>query len=147
MSYEQERKTIEKRMRDNWDSFTVPVQYENVSVLKKGTQTLKDINGLEKFVRLTITPAGGEQIDVGGNADRYFGVITVQVFVKQGLGSAIVRKLVDEVYNIFNRQCFNGILCRTSTMDTIGEVNGWYQVNVNTPFYRETPYTPPIKIT
>jgi hypothetical protein len=138
MSYVNERKAIEKRLRDLHDSFQVPVQYENVAVLKQGTETLKDYNKTDKFIRLTITGSGAEQLDVGGSRDRSFGIITVQVFVKAGRGTNLARKIADEIKSIYNRKNFDGILCRTTEINDSGvNEDGWYQINVDTPFYRE----------
>jgi hypothetical protein len=148
MSFVNERKAIEKRLRDNFDSFIVPIQYENISTLKKGTETIKDTNDVDKFVRLTITGSGAEQRDVGGNADRHFGLITVQILVKSGLGSNLARKIADEIYYIYNRASFGEcITCQSSTIETFPEnADGWYQINVVTPFYRDQEYTPPVLV-
>jgi len=145
MSFADERKYIEKQLRDNFDSSIVPIQYENVATLKKGTETIKDTTTVKKFIRLTISSAGAIQRDVGGSADRHSGIITVGIFVKAGLGSNIARKIADDIYYIFNRQSFNGILTRTSTINSFPDnTDGWYQVNVDTEFYRDEEFVPPI---
>ena len=145
MSFADERKYIEKQLRDNFDSCIIPVQYENVATLKKGTETIKDFNSVKKFIRLNITSAGAIQRDVGGAADRHSGIITIGIFVKAGLGSNIARKIADDIYYVYNRQSFNGILCRTSSIDSFPEnTDGWYQVNVNTEFYRDQEFVPPV---
>lgn len=144
MSFADERKHIENRLRDNWDSWTVPIQYENTPVLMKGTEALKEMDEVEKFIRLTITTTGGEQRDVGGNADRYFGIITVQILTKAGIGNTLGRKLADQVYQIFNRQSFGEcITTQTTEIESFPNTqDGWYQINVNTPFYRDQEYVP-----
>jgi len=145
MSFADERKYIEKQLRDNFDSSIIPVQYENVATLKKGTETIKDFNTVKKFIRLSITSAGAEQVDIGGNLDRHHGIITVGIFIKAGMGSNIARKIADDIYYIYNRQSFNGIQCRTSSIDSFPDnEDGWYQVNVNTEFYRCETFNPPI---
>jgi len=147
MSFADERKYIEKQLKDNFDSSIIPIQYENVATLKKGTETIKDINKVEKFIRLTITGAGAEQVDIGGVQDRHSGIITVQIIVKAGLGSNIARKIADQIYYIFNRQSFNGILTRTASIESNPDnTDGWYQVNVNAEFYRDEVYNPPITL-
>ena len=143
MSFENERKVIEKRFNKNFDSFLVPVQFENVGVLKKGTEVIKNTQDVEKFVRLTITGTGSQQIDVGGNADRHFGLITVQILTKSGLGSNMSRKIADQIKQIYNRAVFDGIVCQPSEITTFPEnADGWYQVNIDTPFYRDEKFTP-----
>ena len=145
MSFADERKYIEKQLRDNFDSSIIPIQYENVATLKKGTETIKDITTVKKFIRLNITSSGAEQVDIGGACDRHYGIITVGIFVKAGMGSNISRKIADDIYYIFNRQSFNGILTRTSSIDSFPEnEEGWYQVNVNTEFYRNEEFIPPV---
>lgn len=130
---------------DNHDSWTVPVQFENVLTLKRGTEAVKDINELEKFIRLTITPVSSEQRDVGGNADRFEGLITVQVLIKAGLGSNLGRKIADEIYYAFNRANIDGLQCRSTYIDVFPNTqDGWYQINVNTPYYRDVVFSPPL---
>lgn len=145
MSFELERKNIETRLKNQLDSTQVPIQYENVSTLKKGTESIKDYNKTDKFVRLVIGATASQQIDVGGDADRYFGLITLSIFVKENIGTNLARKLVDQVFPIFHRQSFDGILCRETQIDTIGAQDGWYQINLNTEFYRDQRFILPVK--
>ena len=147
MSYESERKSIETRLRDYFDSSIVPIQYENVSTLKQGTQTIKDFNKVDKFIRLTITGADAEQIDIGGTYARHTSIITLSVFTKAGKGTALARKTLDTLYSIFNRQNFDEICCRTTAMVNVGEdADGWYQVNLDTEYYTDRQDTIPVKI-
>lgn len=147
MSYESERKSIETRLRDNFDSTIVPVQFENVSVLKKGTASIKDFSKVDKFVRLTITGAGAEQVDIGGTADRHTSIITLGIFTKAGKGTALAKKLADELYTIFNRQTFDGICCRNTEMINFGiDEDGWYQINLETEYYTDRQFIIPVKI-
>ena len=145
MSFVDERKAIEKQLKNNFDSSIVPIQYENVATLKKGTETIKDSTSVKKFIRLSITSAGATQRDVGGSADRHSGIITVSILVKAGLGSNVARKIADDIYYIFNRQSFDGILTRTATIDSFPDnTDGWYQVNVNAEFYRDQEFVQPV---
>lgn len=147
MSFESERKSIEARLRDYFDSTIVPVQYENVATLKQGTTTIKDFSKVDKFVRLTITGAGTEQVDIGGNADRHTSIITLGVFTKAGKGTALARKTADELYTIFNRQNFDEICCRTTTMINFDvDADGWYQTNLETEYYTDRQFIIPVKI-
>lgn len=146
MSFEKERKNIETRFKNNFDSGIVAVQYENVPTLKKGTVTIKDFNTEDKFVRLTIDSTASQQIDVGGNADRFFGLITIGIFTKENIGTNLARKLVDQLFPIFHRQSFEGILCRETQVTTLGAIDGYYQINLNTEFYRDERFILPVKL-
>lgn len=146
MSFETERKNIETRFKNNFDSSIVAVQYENVPTLKKGTKTIKDFNTEDKFVRLSIDSTASQQIDVGGDADRFFGLITVGIFTKENIGTNLARKLVDELFSVYHRQTFDGIVCRETQVTTLGATDGYYQINLNTEFYRDERFILPIKL-
>ena len=147
MSFVNERKIIEKRLRDNFDSSLVAIQYENVATLKKGSVTVKDVNTLDKFIKLTISSAGTTQIDVGGNADRYTGIITIGIFIKANKGTNLARKIADDLKHIFHRRSFDGILCRTTDIEYFPDnTDGWYQVNMNTEFYYDETFVIPVTL-
>lgn len=146
MNFELERKNIETRLKEGFDSSIVPIQYENVPTLKKGTGTLKDFSKTEKFIRLTINSTASQQIDVGGDSDRYFGLITVSVFTKENKGTNLARKIADDVFPIFHRQSFGNILCRETQVEVIGAIDGWFQINLNTEFYRDERFILPVKL-
>ena len=138
-NFEEERKVIEQRFRNNFDTVACPLQYENTTALKQGSDTIKDYKGLDKWVRLQILQASAEQVDIGGVQDRYRGIIQVSIFTKEGLGSNLSRKIADQVIPIFNRQVFEGIVCRTSNLANVAPLNGWTQLVVSTEYYRDQP--------
>lgn len=138
-NFEEERKVIEQRFRNNFDTVACPLQYENTTSLKQGSTTIKDVKSLDKWVRLQILQTAAEQVDVGGIQDRYRGIIQVSIFTKEGIGSNLSRKIADEVIPIFNRQVFDGIVCRSSQLANVPALNGWVQLVVSTEYYRDQP--------
>ena len=124
MTFEAARKNIEQRWADNW-LYSAYV-FDNRPAPE----------GEEVWVRLTILDGDTEQASIGGPTSlyRHFGIIAVQVFVKEQTGTAKARQLADTVASIFRGQKFNGILCRSPAVQRVGVIEGWFQINVNVPF-------------
>ena len=135
--YETERQYIESRFNTNWTSATTPIKFDNVNGLLKGTASLADARGHTEWVRLSIASGESLTATVGGTTTRHPGVIVVNVFTQSGAGTDRARELCDDVFDIFNNETFNGINCQASYATTEGDVDGFYQMTVSTPFYRD----------
>jgi hypothetical protein len=124
MSYEAERLSIETKLDDNW--MTTPIAYENVSFNPPSNSP---------WIRLFII--NGDSGYNTLNSFRYVGVVTIQVFTPQNGGTNTARKYADTISAIFRGKEFDGLIFRASTVKSVGISDGWYQVNVTIPFWRD----------
>jgi len=105
------------------------IQYENVPF---------DLNRAAEFVRLSIVKGDSDQASMGGTSGNFFkqdGVIFVQVFTPLGLGTSPANTLAESISGIWRNQQFNNIVCGAPDINHIGEVEGWFQINVACDFY------------
>lgn len=137
MTFELERKNIEEEFAAGWTSATTPIAYDNVKGLVKGTAMVKDSTGLAEWVRLEIINGPSDNVAIGGSPVRHTGTIVVNIFVKSGTGTDRARELADTVRGIFNNTSFDGIQCFATSLDTIGDNEGFYQMTCITPYYRD----------
>lgn len=135
--FENERQNIEEEFVAGWTSATTPIKFENVNGLVSGTDMLKDDKGLTQWCRITILNAASSNMVIGGTTVRHAGDIIVNVWVKSGTGTDTARELCDDVYDIFNNANFDGIQCHSSYVTTEGDVEGWFQMTVSTPYTRD----------
>jgi len=133
-SFSEEREAIETRFGTMFDTFTTPVQYGNVTVLKKGNVSIPTPYKGIQFVRLSLIGGTSQQQEVGRNITTINGTINVNVFTAQDIGSQPARDLVDQIFPIFNAVSFNGITTGAATVRELPPVNGWYQMNISVPY-------------
>ncbi len=128
MGYEAERQAIESRFETQWASAT-SIDFDNVDfVPTPGTS----------FVRLTILDGDSRQVSLGDSPlYRSIGVIIISIFTPLDIGSATGRTLADNAAAIFRGWQSSGIVCRSPSIQRVGKTNGWFQYNVNVPFYRD----------
>jgi len=88
------------------------------------------------WIRATIQEADSSVAGLGStNLYRNPGIISIQVFTKLGGGTKEGNDIAESIVSIFNGATFDGINCRASSIDRVGESEGWYQLNVTTPYY------------
>lgn len=133
-SFSQEREAIETRFANSFDTFTTPVQYGNLSILKKGAQTIPTPYKGNAFVRLNIIGGQSLQQEVTRSITTINGQISITVFTSQDLGTQLSRTLVDQIFPIFNAVVFNGITTGPATVRELPPNNGWYSMNINIPY-------------
>lgn len=137
MSFEAERKLVESHFKLSWQG-SAPVKYENVEFKEPTNQT---------WVALFINPGMGFQASLNPSpTHRIPGVIIVQVFTPKDTGTAQARKLADTAADIFRRLVLTDpaagkLVCRTPTLRPVGVEQGWYQMNVVIPYYRDVIYS------
>ena len=126
MSFEALRLSIEGRMAANWTATTVA--YPNVNF------TVPDV----PWVRLTVINGPGNTQGITGSTPtvRDTGLVSLQIFVKEGVGTKPATELVDLFTPIYEHTRFGGILCYTATVNHLGVTNGWHQTNITIPFRR-----------
>ena len=87
---------------------------------------------------LRILNADADQISLG--SDPYYrnvGVISIAVMTPEGIGSATAKGYCDALSAIFRSAQFSGILCRTPRIEEVGNMDGYYQIQVITEFQRD----------
>lgn len=133
-SFSEEREAIETRFGNMFDTFTTPVQYGNLTILKKGNVSIPTPYKGVQFVRLTLIGGTSVQQEVGRNITTINGTINVNVFVSQDVGTQPANEIVDQIFPIFNAVTFNGIRTGAATVRELPPVNGWYQKNISIPY-------------
>lgn len=96
----------------------------------------------EPWVRLTIVNGDSRSAGIAGENDilvEHFGRIVVQVFVRDGGGTAAARAIADAAAAVFQHARFDGIRSYAAAIRNVGnDGNSYYQINVSTPFRRFT---------
>lgn len=133
-SFSQEREAIETRFGNMFDTFTTPVQYGNVTILKKGNSSIPTPYKGAQFVRLALLGGTSQQQEVNRNITTINGTININIFVAQDIGTQPARDIADQIFPIFNAVSFNGITTGSATVRELPPVNGWYQMNVSIPY-------------
>lgn len=128
MGFQAAQALIETLFATNWTA--TPITYDGVSF---------DPRALEEWVRIAVREGAGNQASCGSSnvLFRYNGVVFVQIFTKNGLGSGRAKELADLVTPIFRSKVVSGIHYRVPVVTVVGASDAWYQVNVSCEFYRE----------
>ncbi|MDJ0952477.1 MAG: phage tail terminator-like protein [Acidimicrobiia bacterium] len=129
MSFDAERQVIETRFEANWSA--TPVRYPNVKFSTKD-QT--------EFVAIQHIPDDKMEKSLGTDPVQYrsYGDIVVQIFVKPNSGAARALQLADLVADVWRSAKFSGITVMAPRVAIVGVIEGWYQVDVISPYYRDT---------
>ena len=123
--FEDQWKSIEKRMNANWSGSSV--KFDNVPFNYPK----------EKYVALHVLFGDGFQASLGDVPFfRHVGVIMLQIFVPKERGTKDVGVLADKFRQVFNAKQFEGITTRAvSGPRRVGETAGWLQYNCDATFY------------
>lgn len=90
------------------------------------------------WARLTVREGESLQRSIGAPVKNYrtTGFTFVQLYSEIGVGDDSIRKLADTIKSKFTtttiKEC---VVFRTPSINPIGRIQGWWQVNVNCPFY------------
>ena len=122
-------KIIQERLKNNWT--TTPIAYSNVD-----SRLLED--GDDPWIRCTIVEGASSQHAMGdptghGNV-RHVGVITIQVFVREHTGTRQSRTYLDTLKSYWQVED-QGLTFRPASVFPVGVVNGWYQTNLDIPYF------------
>jgi len=129
MSFSEEQTDIEAYFQQRW--IHTPIAYDNVEF---------DPKEYSEWVRFVIRNGTARQVSIALDSPgfRYFGNIFVQIFTRSdtGVGRSLV--LADYVTELFRLASVNGIQFRTPSITRVGNMeDGWFQVNVDCPYFRE----------
>lgn len=129
------RIAIEKRLADNWA--TTPIQYWS-----SGVPFEPPTSG--GYITITVEEFSAQQITLGSSPQmhRYFGIITLQVFVPERQGAKTAAGYCDTLDELFRRAQFSQgnsglITCRTPQGQMVGVSDGWYQMNLSVEYQRD----------
>lgn len=132
MGVESKNAAIEKRLSDGW-SESAKIAWPNVAFEPPTDGTafirLKIIHGTSRQASIETTPL-----------HRSLGSIVIQVFTTKGIGTKQAEQLADTAATIYRSSTFSGITVRSPSIVDIGEIEDWYQMNVNMPFYADETY-------
>lgn len=137
-NFETEEDTITALFNAGWNSTTYPVAWPNIDFTPPANPTAST-----GWVRITVNPANARQAElgpVGARRYRHPGVVTVQVFTKDGTGSELSNQLCDTASAIFRGKTANNITYQAPYRDRVGSDDGWYQQNVVVPYYRDSDF-------
>ena len=126
MSFENERTEIENRLQANW--IDTPVSWENITFSEPNNSA---------WIRLNILNGATEYRAINYKK-RYNGIINVQIFVPIKTGTAIARQYSDIICSLFDSVIFDTVVCDTSSVTIVGSDAKWYQINVDTPYWRDS---------
>ena len=133
MTWENEIEAIESRFNTVWSaSPNTPIRFEN------DPRPAPDSG---EWVKCVVIPATAERSTLGIKNHRFTGFININIFVSKGTGTNRARTLADLASAIFRDTEFSGIVCRSPNITTIGDVEGFYQINVSVPYWRDYIYT------
>lgn len=129
MSYSAEESALRVRFASAWTQ--TPVHWPNVAF---------ESAGKEEWVRFRVFNEPAKQAAMGGGNQhlyRYPGFVFILIFVKPNMGTGRMTDLVEAVENVWRGAEFSNIKMGVPSVETIGVVDGMYQVNVRCPYYRD----------
>ena len=136
MSFEDERVAVESRFASNYSSTVV--KYENVPFAQPEAVS---------WVALTILSGEGSAASLGtGNGsrlDRFSGIVQIDIYTVEDVGTKTARQLADTIGAIFDNVQFSSgssgtITTRTPSYLTRGVENGWHHSVVSVAYHRST---------
>lgn len=128
MTYAAERQSIEGLFQTGWGS-TTPVAWDNVEYTP--------VSGTA-WVDFRILNGSESAIVISGDQYRNVGLVNINIFTPEGVGSSSARTLADTAAGIFRGVTVDDITFRAPSIRTLGVMNGWYQTNLSIPFFRDT---------
>ena len=133
-TFTEEREAIETRFANWFNTADTPVQYGNMASLKKGLQSIPAPYTGPKWVRLSLQGGTSAQQEVNRNITTMRGLISINIFTLQNLGSNLAREIADEIFPIFNAVAFNGITTGPASVIELPPNNGRYNLTMTIPY-------------
>ena len=87
------------------------------------------------WVRFAVLGAGDvyEPLSAGAPVAEA-GRVAVQVFVPSGSGDGTASTLADSIADLFRNYTSSKLQCGAIKRQTIGDADGWYQINISAPW-------------
>ena len=112
--------------------------WDNETLVIWGDDDNSEIPDIIPWVRFNVRHASGFQATAGSPSNNRFerlGIVTIQIFTRQGNLQISSRDLADKALKIYEGVYNSGILYFDATVREIGQDGrGWHQVNVLTSF-------------
>jgi hypothetical protein len=91
------------------------------------------------WVRFTIITGTGNQKSTGSekNLHRHTGILIVEIFIPLNQGDKEGLDIADKIQSYFIGFQSGGLVCRTPSLDQVGQSENWFKLNVNVPFFRD----------
>lgn len=126
MSYEAFNLALEQHVSSNFT--TTPVQFENAPA---------PVNSGE-WVAVSTVFGGAALQAIGGSVmeSQEDGIVFFRVFVPDGAGSLRARQVADALVALMSNQFLSDAYFYQAYAVQAGDRDGYYQINVNAPFYR-----------
>lgn len=129
MTFVAQNQVLETRFGDNW-TYT-PIEWPNV---KLSTAELTE------YVAFDDVSDDKNESSIGSDPVLYRteGMVVVRIFVKPNSGATRAIQLADLVADIWRSASFSGYTMKAPRLVKRGVVDGWYQVNVISPYFRHS---------
>jgi len=129
LTFEAERQALEERFSTNWSE--TDVKWPNVKFSSKGR---------DEWVAFNYVPDLAREKSLGTDPvlNRYYGDIAIQIFVTPNSGAARALQLASLVSDIWRNVTFGEFTVQTPRLAIVGVNDGWYQVDVISPYYRDS---------
>ena len=126
----------EAECRDPDDVVRIRVVFENSEGGDKST--------LREWGRIVLREGVANSVSIGETILRRFtGVAIFSIFICQESGTKKARKIAGTLGNKFIGLRKDGLRVYTPYLNTVGKSEGWFQVNLNTPFEFDQSTTTP----
>ena len=128
MSFEGECALLEARFGSSWATAT-PIDWDNVPY--------KPVAGTA-FVSVKVVNGFAAQAAFGSSSlYRSDGVFSISIFTPLDNGRKNADLYADKACAIFRGWSSSGLTCRAPYVTRVGEFNGWYQLTIAVPYFRD----------
>lgn len=126
MSFDIIRRDVEAYLVANWAS--TPIQFTNV----------KFVNPVGEWIRCQVIFGDSTQISMGSTQDhRTELLIVISLFGKNNSGTGQLLTYADTLTTLFTNKTIGVCNTRSPSVNEIGEVDGFYQINLVTPAWSD----------
>ena len=126
MPFADERTEIENHLEKYW--LDTPINWDNIAFNQPNNSP---------WIRLNILN-GATEYRALQYKKRYNGIINIQIFVPIKTGTSVARSYADDVCSMFDSVTFDSVECDVSSVTIVGADTKWYQINVDTPYWRDS---------
>jgi len=90
----------------------------------------------DEWIRINVLNGDSKRMQIGGNGYRHPGIVTAQIFLREGIGIDRGVELADAVSTLMRDKVISGVNTQVPyiTKNPVAEA-GWFQVQVTIPFY------------
>jgi len=128
MSFENECALLEARFASSWSTFS-PIDWDNTDY--------KPVSGTS-YVEFRVINGFSTQASTGASQlFRSDGVVHVKCMLEKSEGRKEADQFTDKAAGIFRGWRSSGLTCRAPYVTRIGELDGWYQLLVTVPYFRD----------